>query len=76
MRSEAYRRLHEVCREMALQSHSENLQDRWLKMAEAWLDRANDANNTGALGTISLGLDRHGRHLIHPVGPISRGPVL
>ena len=31
MRSEEYRRLHEVCREMALQSHSENLQDRWLK---------------------------------------------
>ena len=48
MRSEEYHRLHEVCCEMALQSDAENLQDRWLKMAEAWLDRANDANNTGA----------------------------
>jgi len=59
MRSEEYRRLHEVCYEMALQSDSENLQDRWLKMAQAWLDRANDPNNMGPPGFISLGLDQH-----------------
>jgi hypothetical protein len=45
MRSDEHRRLHEVCREMALQSDSENLRIRWLKMAEAWLDCANDANH-------------------------------
>jgi hypothetical protein len=59
MRSDEYRRLHEVCREMALQSDSENLRIRWLKMAEAWLDRANDANHTGSPSVIWLGLDRH-----------------
>ena len=59
MRSEEYRRLHEVCYEMALQSESENLQDRWLKMAEAWLDRANDPHNMAPPGLISLGLDQH-----------------
>jgi hypothetical protein len=48
MRSDEYRRLHEVCREMALQSDTENLRIRWLKMAEAWSDRANDANHTGS----------------------------
>ena len=59
MRPEGYRRLYEVCREMALQSDSENLQDRWLKMAQGWLDRANDPNNMGAPSIISLGLDQH-----------------
>ena len=59
MRSEKYRRLHEVCCEMALQSDTENLQDRWLKMAQAWLDRANDPNNGQTVGIVSLGLDQH-----------------
>ena len=57
MRSEEYRRLHEVCCEMALQSDTENLQDRWLKMAQVWLDRANDPNNVQSVGM--LGLDQH-----------------
>ena len=57
MRSEEYRRLHEVCCEMALQSDTENLQDRWLKMAQVWLDRANDPNNVQSVGIVSLGLD-------------------
>jgi hypothetical protein len=60
MRFDEYRRLHEVCCEMALQSDTENLQDRWLKMAQAWLDRANDPNNMGPPGLISLGLDQNG----------------
>jgi hypothetical protein len=59
MRSEEYRRLHEVCCEMALQSDTENLQDRWLKMAQAWSDRANDPNNVQTVGIVSLGLDQH-----------------
>jgi hypothetical protein len=58
MRSEEYHRLHEVCCEMALQSGTENLQDRWLKMAQVWLDRANDPNNM-QVGIVSLGLDQH-----------------
>jgi hypothetical protein len=58
MRSEEYHRLHEVCCEMALQSDTENLQDRWLKMAQVWLDRANDPNNM-QVGIVSLGLDQH-----------------
>jgi hypothetical protein len=57
MRSDEYRRLHKVCSEMALQSDSENLQDRWLRIAQAWLDRANEPNNTGSPGAISLCLD-------------------
>jgi hypothetical protein len=59
MRSEEYRRLHEVCCEMALQSDSEILQDRWLKMAQVWLDRADDPNNMQSVGIVSLGLDQH-----------------
>ena len=59
MRSEEYRRLHEACRQMALQSDSMNLHERWLKIAEAWLDRANDPNNMGTPDVISLGLDQN-----------------
>ena len=59
MRSEQYRRLHEVCREMALQSDSMNLHNRWLKIAEAWLNLANDPNNMGSPGIIPLGLDQN-----------------
>ena len=59
MRSEQYRRLHEVCREMALQSDTASLHDRWLKIAEAWLDRANDPHNMGTPDVISLSLDQN-----------------
>ena len=59
MRSEQYRRLHEVCREMALQSDTASLHDRWLKIAEAWLDRANDPHNMGTPDIVSLGLNQN-----------------
>jgi hypothetical protein len=44
MRSEEYLRLHDVCRDMARQSDSEALHDRWLKLAQSWLDRAGEAD--------------------------------
>jgi hypothetical protein len=42
-RSYEYRRLHHVCRDMTQRSDSEDLQDRWLKMAQAFLDCAGGA---------------------------------
>lgn len=59
MRPEDYRRLHEACRQMALQSDSMTLHYRWLNLAEAWLDRANDPNNMGTPDVVSLGLDQN-----------------
>jgi hypothetical protein len=69
MRSEEYRRLHEVCCEMALRSDSKNLQDRWLKMAQVWLDRANDPNNIQLARIVSLDLDQH------EAAPVSSGSL-
>ena len=42
LRSYEYRRLVDVFRDLAQQSDSGNLQDRWLKMAQVCLDRASD----------------------------------
>ena len=47
LRSYEYRRLHDVCRDMAQPSDSEDLQDRWLRMAQACFDRAGDAEGIG-----------------------------
>ena len=44
MRSEEYRRIHDICLDMAQQCDSEDLHDRWLKLAEYWLDRAGQAD--------------------------------
>jgi hypothetical protein len=59
MRSEEYIRLHEVCRDMAQQSGSEDLRDRWLRMAQVWLDRAADAETTKHSRTTSLSFGKH-----------------
>jgi len=40
LRSYEYRRLHDVCCGMAQHSDSQDLQDRWLKLAQSCLDRA------------------------------------
>ena len=46
LRSYEYRRLHDACRDMALRSDSEDLQHRWVKMAQAFLHRAGNAEIT------------------------------
>jgi hypothetical protein len=43
LRSYEYLRLHDVCRDIALRSDSGDLPDRWVKMAQAFLHRAGNA---------------------------------
>jgi hypothetical protein len=57
MRTEEYLRLHDVCRDMARQSDSEALHDRWLKLAQSWLDRAGDVNKPRRINVLRL--DKH-----------------
>jgi hypothetical protein len=57
MRSEEYLRLHDVCRDMAQQSDSGVLHDRWLKLAQSWLDRAGEVNKPRRKN--ALRLDKH-----------------
>jgi hypothetical protein len=58
MRSDDYRRLHAACLAMARQSKLPDVQARWLAMAQAWLSRANDADEPKPSNMISLRSDR------------------
>jgi hypothetical protein len=64
MRSEEYRRIHDICLDMAQQSDSEDLHDRWLKLAEYWLDRAGQADIIEARRKNALSLDKHAATLV------------
>jgi hypothetical protein len=59
MCSEEYLRLHDVCRDMAQQSDSGVLHDRWLKLAQSWLDRAGEADGNKPQRKNALRLDKH-----------------
>ena len=67
MRSEEYRRLHQVCLDMAQQSELPDARVRWLKVAQASLDRSRDAEGSplylgGKNGDVSLfDRDKSGR---------------
>jgi hypothetical protein len=63
MRSDEYRRLYAACLTMAQQSELPNVQARWLTMAQAWLNRADEmrpkkANKIDCSNVISLSLSR------------------
>jgi hypothetical protein len=66
MRSEEYRRIHDVCHDMAQQSDSEDLHDRWLKLAEYWLDRAGEADVIKPQRINALSLHKHGATFLSP----------
>jgi hypothetical protein len=59
MRSEEYRRIYNVCHDMAQQSDSEDLHDRWLKLAEYWLDRASEADVIKPQRINAQSIDKH-----------------
>jgi hypothetical protein len=57
MRSEGYRRLHQVCLDMAQQSEPPAARARWLKVAQAWLDRSRDVDDVRPSNGTPLSLD-------------------
>jgi hypothetical protein len=59
MRSEEYLRLHDVCRDMAQQCDSGALHDRWLILAQSWLDRAGEADGNKPQRKNARRLDNH-----------------
>jgi hypothetical protein len=66
MRSDEYRRLYEACRNMAQQSDSPDAQARWLKIAQAWLDRTRDADDMRPSNGTLLSLKRPGATSVSP----------
>ena len=56
---EEYLRLHGVCRDMAQQTDSGALHDRWLKLAQSWLDCAGEADVNKRQHKNALRLDKH-----------------
>jgi hypothetical protein len=57
LRSYEYRRLVDVFRDLAQQSDSETLQDRWSNMAQACLDRAGDGERIRYSHATTLSFD-------------------
>jgi hypothetical protein len=66
MRSEGYRRLHQVCLDMAQQSESLDGQARWLTVAQASLDRSRDADDVRPSNGTLLSLNRPGAGSVSP----------
>jgi hypothetical protein len=66
MRSDEYRRLHEVCLGMAQQSDSPDVQTRWLTIAQASLDRVSDADDVLQSDAIWLSLSQRGAASVSP----------
>ena len=58
MRSEGYRRLHQVCLDMAQQSKQPDARARWLKVAQDSLDRSRDADDVRPSNGALLSLSR------------------
>ena len=66
MRSEGYRRLHQVCLNMAQQSESSDAQARWLTVAQASLDSSRDADDVRPSNRTLLSLNCPGAASVSP----------